>query len=123
MLSATRATGVEGHDHVRPKLPDHPDHVPQNLLAPALQGLLDAEGVTKLIGPCEVWTGAVETVHPQEFLGPEHSQGLEQFGTDLVLSAVAPGQAQKRGPDPEPPAHLGQDGVVFVVGMGRDVEK
>ena len=62
-------------------------------------------------------------MHAYEFLGPEHSQGLEQFRTDLVLPSVSTGQAQKRGPDPEPPAHLGQNGVVLIVGVGRDVKQ
>ena len=123
VLAAPRGLEGEGEDHVGPERPHDPHHVAQGLLAPPpLERLLHAEREAEVRGPAEVLLHAVVAVDGEELLGAQHGEGVEELGADVVLSAVAPGQGQERGADPQTAGEADEDAVVLVVGVGRHVQ-
>ena len=121
MLAAPAPPRRQGGDDVGADGADHSDEVAEYLLSsPPLEGLLDAEGVAEVDGAREVLLGAVQPVRGVQLLGPQHRQGVEQLGADLVLPAVAAGRRQQHGAVALPPGQPRQQRVVLVVGMGHD---
>jgi len=85
VMLAAAGTGrrQRGH-HVRADCANQADEVARDLvLAPFLEGLIDAEGVAEIDRPGEVLLGAVEAMNRGELLGAEHAERLEDFWTDF----------------------------------------
>ena len=121
MLAAAAPLRRHGGDHIGPDGADHPDEVAQDLLpAPPLEGLLDAERVPEVDGARKVLLGAVQAVRGVQLLGPQHGQGVEKLGADLVLAPVAACCREQHGTVAFPLRQTRQQRVVLVVGMGHD---
>ena len=121
VLAAAAPLRRHGGDDVGADGADHPDEVAEDLLPPpALEGLFDAEGVSEVDGAAEVLLGPVEAMRRLQLLGPQHRQGVEQLGADLVLAAVAARRRQQYGAMALALRQPRQQGVVLVVGVGRD---
>ena len=84
-----------------------------------LQRFLDAERKAEIDGAREVLFGAVEAVHREQLLRPQHGQRLRELGADLVLTAVAAGGGHEHRPHPLPVAEHREQRIVLVVGMRR----
>ena len=120
VLAPARAVRAHRDDDVGPDGADEADEVAEDDLAPPrLERLLAAERVAEVDGAGEELLGPVETVRGLQLLGPQHRQGLEELGADLVLPAVAAGGADEGGAHPLAVAEQGQQAVDLVVGVGH----
>src|SRR5919106_6998459 len=118
VLPAARAVGPHHQNHVGTRLADQTNVVAHDLvLAPLLERLLDAEGVSKVDGAGEELLCTVEPMGCEKFLRAEHTQCLEQLGTDLVLTAVAASGCREHHSESLSMALHRQERVVLVVGM------
>ena len=118
VLAAAGSLRPHRHDHVGPHRPDEADVVADDLIAsPALERLLEAEGVAEIDGAGEVLLGAVELVHRHQLRRPQHAERVAELGADLVLASVAPGGGCERGSNAEAAIEHHEQAVVLVVGM------
>ena len=121
MLAAAAPLRRQGGDDVRADGADHPDEVAEDFLpSPALEGLLDAEGVPEVDGAAEVLLCPVQTMRRVQLLGTQNREGVEQLRSDLVLAAVAARRRQQYGAVTLTPGEPREERIVLVVGMGRD---
>ena len=98
MLPAVLSLRAHRGDHVGAHGADDAHDVAQHLLAaPPRERLLPAERVPEIHRAGEVLLGAVEAVRGQQLLGPQHGQGVEQLGANLVLSAIAARSREEGG--------------------------
>ena len=123
MLPSPSAFGAHRHDDIRPKRPDVPDEVSQDLLmAPLLERFLLAERVAEVHRAREVLLRAVEAMRDEQFLGAKHPQRIEELSSDLVLSAVAACGCDERHARTDVTRVERQHRIVLVVGMRRHVD-
>ena len=121
VLPAARSAGAHGRDHVGPQGADQAHQVVQDRVAPPLvERLFAAERVAEVDGAGEELLGPVQAVRGQRFFGPQHGQGVEQLGADLVLPAFAAGGGDEGGAHPLAVAQQRQQPVDLVVGMRGD---
>ena len=91
-MSAITASALNVHcqGDVRAKSPNQPDVVADDILpAPFLDDLLGIERIAVVDGAGEVLLGSVDPVRRQKFGGAQDGDIAEQFGTNLILSAIA----------------------------------
>ena len=120
MLPAAGPLENEADDDVRANGADHPDVVAENLLlAPLLEGLVDAERVAEIHRPGEVLFGAVEAMRGEQLLRSQDRQSLEHLGADLVLPAFAARRRHQRRAEAVAVRVEREHRVVLIVGMRR----
>ena len=120
VLPPTRAVGTHPGDDVGSKRANHADEIAQDHLAPPrLERLVAAEGVAEVDRAGEELLGPVQAMRGQQLLGPQHRQGVEQLGADLVLSAVAAGGGDQRRAHALAMTQQCQQPVDLVIGMRR----
>ena len=118
VLAPALAVGAHRDDDVGPDGADEADEVAEDDLAPPLlERLLAAERVAEVDGAGEELLGPVEAVRGLQLLAPQHRQGVEELGADLVLPAVAAGGADERRAHPLAVAQQRQQPVDLVVGV------
>ncbi len=123
VLSPASAVRTHRDDDVGSEHPDVADEISEDLLlTPLLERLLLAERVAEVDRSREVLLRAVETVGGQQFLGAEHTQRIEELGTNLVLTAVAAGRRDERHACADVARIERQRRIVFVVRVRGHVD-
>jgi hypothetical protein len=122
-LAAPRAFEGQGDHDVGAEGPqDAHDVLEGRVVAPAVDVLLDAEGVAEVGIEAEVLLRAVVAVDRGQLLAPQDGERLEELGTEGVLPSVAAGQGEERGAHAQAAGQPHQHPVVLVVGVGGDVQ-
>ena len=120
VLAPALAVGAHRDDDVGPDGADEADEVAEDdLPPPRLERLLAAERIAEVDGAGEELLGPVEAVRGLQLLAPQHRQGVEELGADLVLAAVAAGGADQGGAHPLAVAQQRQQAVDLVVGVSH----
>ena len=122
VLVGRRAGEAGGHDE-RPEHPDDPDDVAEDrFLVPLLLRLDERLRVPVVERSSEQLTAAVERTRLQQLLGADDAERLEQLRPDDVLAAFAPVERQIGCPCVIAACQARDQGRVFIIGMGRDVQ-
>ncbi len=90
------------------------------VVAPLLEGLFLRLGEAEVDFGAPELLGAVVLVGVEEFVGAEDAEGVVEFAGHGVLAAFAAGEREERGADAQAAREIGEQGAVFVVGVGDD---
>ena len=112
-----------GYNDIRPKLPDDPHHVAQDLFAvPETQGFHGRFGESKIDRAGEELPATVESSGHEQFLGAGHAELFVKLGSDFILPAVAAGHREVSHPVAAAAGKIGDQLGVLVVGVRSDVQ-
>ena len=90
------------------------------LAAPLPDRLVGGLREAEVDGAREELLASVDAARGEQFLRAQHAQGRALFRSEQVLAALAPSQAEIRGPHVAALGEVGQQLASFVIGMRRD---
>src|SRR5262245_36925469 len=106
------------NDHIGLELPDHPNHIAQDLfLVPFCECLLRALRVTEVERTSEELLSSIHPSRGQELLRPDQSQFNSLFVPYQVLSSVAPRHRQVTGADHAVLGKVGDQPGILIIRM------
>jgi len=89
-------------------------------VAPAGEGFLLRFGKAEVDFRAPELLGAVVLAGLEELVGADEAEGVVGVGGHGVLTAFAAGEREEGAADPEAAGKIGEQGAVFVVGVGDD---
>src|ERR1700746_2301131 len=77
------------HDYIRPKIPNHPNDIGQNLVvAPEAHRLFGRFGKAEIECACEELFAVIDPSRTEQFLCSNYAEPLAQFRAEQILTAV-----------------------------------